>query len=229
MINASKKSTQKANKKLGPSSFLQNSFQHSSYNSQIISQNSLQSIPSASSKFCSRWSVPRCVCIQLLVVLGMLVLAAIIIPIVVLVLDNRSSSSPCAVTYSQSFTAFTTQAAQCTAWQQFAASLTCTSYSKMRIYGSNDPVGITVTDPNTVTALAIALRYNTTMALTYNGIPWRVWPCSSGYEITSSGSTCSCTTGYYTIRPCPWVSGYWGGIASASCNAASQTMSLSFE
>ena len=99
----------------------------------------------------------------------------------------------------------------------------------MRIYGSNDPVGITVTDPNTVTALAIALRYNTTMALTYNGVPWRVWPCSSGYEITSSGSACSCTTGYYTIRPCPWINGYWGGIASVSCNAASQTMSLSFE
>ncbi|CAF1200233.1 unnamed protein product [Adineta ricciae] len=223
-----KKSTRVNNNKIDPASS-QTGSHPLPHHTQVDHQDNFKNIPSTSSKSGSKCSVSRCLCIQLLVLLGLLVLTAIIIPIVVLILENQSSTSPCAVTYSQSFTAFTTQAAQCTAWQQFAASLTCTSYSKMRIYGSNDPVGITVTDPNTVTALAVALRYNTAMALTYNGIAWRIWPCSSGYEITSSGSACSCTTGYYTIRPCPWINGYWGGIASASCNAASQTMSLSFE
>ncbi|CAF1441160.1 unnamed protein product [Adineta ricciae] len=202
--------------------------QHPPLHSQVVYQDNVKNISPMSSKSASRCSTSRCLCIQLLVLLALLVLAAVIIPIVVLILENQSSTSPCAVTYFQSFTAFTTQTAQCTAWQQFAASLTCTSYSKMRIYGSNDPIGITVTDPNTVTALAVALRYNTTIVINNNGITWRVWPCSSGYEITSSGCSCCCTTGYYTIRPCPWINGYWGGIASASCNAASQTMSLSF-
>ncbi|UJR18095.1 hypothetical protein I4U23_004995 [Adineta vaga] len=227
MVKTNQKKFNKISKeKLDPAS-LQATSQNPPHYSKTVYQNNLNIIPSTPSKsFCSKCSVSRCVCIQLLIFLGLLVLAAIIIPILVIILDTQAS--PCARTYSQSFTTGITQAAQCTAWQQFTTGLTCISYSKMRIYGSNDATGITVSDPNVVTALAVALRYNTTLALTHNGISWRVWQCSSGYEITSSGSACSCTVGY-TIRPCPWVNGWWGGVQTTSCSAASQTLSLYFE
>ncbi|UJR11024.1 hypothetical protein I4U23_015208 [Adineta vaga] len=133
----------------------------------------------------------------------------------------------CAKTYSDSFTNGVTLASQCAAWQAFTSSLTCSSYSKMRLYGSNDPTGITVTDAATVTALAVALRYNTTIIAPSNGVQWRVWPCSGGYEISSTGTACSNPIGY-VIRPC-WPNGYWGGIMTANYPGPTQTMSISFE
>ncbi|UJR07317.1 hypothetical protein I4U23_011604 [Adineta vaga] len=174
----------------------------------------------------SRCSVSRCVCIQLLVLLCLLVLAAIIIPIIVIVLDTRTNS--CATTYSDSFTTGVTATTQCTNWRIFTTGLTCTSYSKMRIYGSNDPTGITITDTTVVTALAIGLRYNTSSIISpLNGINWRVGSCGSGYEITSLG-TCICSSTGYTIRPCHGNPS-WGAIAGASCSGPTQTMSISFE
>ncbi|UJR07316.1 hypothetical protein I4U23_011603 [Adineta vaga] len=172
----------------------------------------------------SRCSVSRCVCIQLLVLLCLLVLAAIIIPIIVIVLDTRTNS--CATTYSDSFTTGVTATTQCTNWRIFTTGLTCTSYSKMRIYGSNDPTGITITDASAVTALAVALRYNTTLIVRYNGINWRVGTDWSGYEITSTGAH-TCSAGY-TIRPCAG-NVHWGGMNGATCNPTSQTLSISFE
>ncbi|UJR07315.1 hypothetical protein I4U23_011603 [Adineta vaga] len=174
----------------------------------------------------SRCSVSRCVCIQLLVLLCLLVLAAIIIPIIVIVLDTRTNS--CATTYSDSFTNGATPTTQCTNWRIFTTGLTCTSYSKMRIYGSNDPKGITITDTTVVTALAIGLRYNTSSIIApLNGINWRAGSeCWGGYHI-GSAAYCSCPTGY-SIRPCVG-NAYWGGINGATCNAPSQTLSIDFE
>ncbi|UJR18444.1 hypothetical protein I4U23_005349 [Adineta vaga] len=174
----------------------------------------------------SKCSVTRCICIQLLVLLCCLVLAAIIIPIIVIILDTKVN--PCQTTYTDSFTYLTTPTTQqCTQWKIFTTGLTCSSYSKMRIYGSNDPTGITITDSATVTAFAVALRYNTSLNTLYNGIIWRAGTsCWGGYEL-SSVIQCGCGQGY-TIRPCTYTS-YWGGINSVTCNAQSQTLSVTFE
>ena len=108
--------------------------------------------------------------------------------------------------------------------------MTCTKYTFLRIYGSNDPVGITLTDPSIVTAIAVGLRYNTTISATSNGVNWRVGSCwwSVPGEITTVGGICSNSYGY-TIRPCVVYAGYWGGILTQSCYGASQTLSLYLE
>jgi hypothetical protein len=132
----------------------------------------------------------------------------------------------CAVTYSQSFTYYTYSSSPCTAWTAFLANLTCTTYTKLQIYGSQEPTGITITDSSVVTALATALRNSTAYTGTSNGYTMKVGSCGGGYEITSTGSVCNCNKGY-TVRPCSGTT-MWGGINGSSCNAAAQTMSLSF-
>ncbi|CAF1474571.1 unnamed protein product [Adineta ricciae] len=57
----------------------------------------------------------------------------------------------------------------------------------MRIYGSNDPNGVTITDSATVTALGVALRYNTSLIALLNGVYWRAGACESDYGISSTG------------------------------------------
>ncbi|CAF1420502.1 unnamed protein product [Adineta ricciae] len=196
--------------------------------SNVVYRNPPNYFHSLPSRAKPKWTVSRCLCIQFLVLLGLVTLAAITIPIVVIVLDSISSSPPCASTYSDVFTnGITPTTAQCTAWREFKNALTCATYSKVRMYGSNDPIGITSTDSSVATALAIALRYNTTITTVLNGVTWRVGACGSGYEISATGTICSCPTGY-TIRPCIGSSN-WGGINSATCGAATQTMSLYFE
>ncbi|CAF0900349.1 unnamed protein product [Adineta steineri] len=194
--------------------------------SRTTTQDQIKNVPSGSSATKSKCSVSRCIGFELLFLLLLLVLAALIIPIVVIILDTRSS---CSTTYSQTFTSGVTPTDQCTAWRVFTTGLTCSSYSLMQMYGSNDPTGITVTDSSVVTALALALRYNSTFGVTYNGVTWQVGPCSSGtsYVITATGILCNCASGY-TMRPCHGDSN-WGGMAGTTCGAATQTMSLHFE
>ncbi|CAF0796124.1 unnamed protein product [Adineta steineri] len=133
----------------------------------------------------------------------------------------------CTTTYSQSFINGVTPTTQCTAWITFAAGLTCTSYSSLRIYGSNDPTGLTISDPYVVTAIAVALRANTTYSATSNGYTWIVGVCGSGYEITATGTLCTCNSGY-TIRPCIGGTANSGGIAGSTCPTGTQTLSLDF-
>jgi len=106
--------------------------------------------------------------------------------------------------------------------------LTCTTYTKLHIYGSKDPTGITLTDSTVVTAIATALRTSTTYTGISNGYTIKVGSCGSGgYEITASGTVCQCNTGY-TLRPCNG-SPSWGGIyATTTCGAPTQTMSVVF-
>ncbi|CAF1415861.1 unnamed protein product [Adineta ricciae] len=111
-------------------------------------------IPSVSSKPNSKCSVSRVLCIQGLIILFLLTLAAVIIPIVVLVMDTTNRGSPCATTYSQSFVYNTIPTTQCAAWQTFTSTLTCTKYT-----------------------LLLGLRYNTTISATSNGVNWRVGSC----------------------------------------------------
>ncbi|CAF1392838.1 unnamed protein product [Adineta ricciae] len=174
----------------------------------------------------SKCSISRCMCIQLLILLALIALAALVIPIVVIVLD-ATSSTPCAASYSDTFTYLVVPTtAQCTTWQTFTSSLNCKSYSKMHIYGSNDATGVTITDSFLVTELAAALKYNGTITINSNGAVWSINTCWGGFSINSNG-VCSCNAGY-AIRPCVG-NAYWGGISGTTCNSQSQTLSLYFE
>ncbi|CAF1037559.1 unnamed protein product [Adineta steineri] len=209
-----------SDEKLDRFSFVR-AYQTSAQQSRTTTQDQIKNVPSGSSATKSKCSVSRCIGLELLILLLLLVLAALIIPIVVIVLA-------CSVTYSQTLTYGVAPTTQCTAWSAFATSLTCSSYSLMRMYGSNDPTGITVDSSSVATALALALRYNFTYGTTYNGLTWKVGACGPGsYEISATGTICSCPTGY-TIRPCIGSSS-WGGINSATCGAATQIVSLHFE
>ena len=132
----------------------------------------------------------------------------------------------CSTTYTGTFISGVTPTTQCDDWRAFTTSLTCTSYSKLRLYGSSDPIGISVTDASVVTPLAIALRYNTTLLTSSNGVSWRAGGCGSGYEIAANGA-CTCSSNY-ALRPCQGSSS-WGGISSSSCGAQTQTISLHLE
>ncbi|CAF0726040.1 unnamed protein product [Adineta steineri] len=65
-----------------------------------------------------------------------------------------------AATYSQYFTVSVTPTSQCTAWFSFLAGLTCSTYSTIRIYGTNDPTGLSVIDSTVVNNLVSNLRNN---------------------------------------------------------------------
>ncbi len=106
--------------------------------------------------------------------------------------------------------------------------MTCTTYTKLHIYGSKDATGITLTDSSVVTAVATALRTSATYTGISNGYTIKVGLCVSGaYEITSSGSVCTCNAGY-TLRPCRGNQD-WGGIdAATTCSPPTQTMSVVF-
>ncbi|CAF1452633.1 unnamed protein product [Adineta ricciae] len=221
MVKSNQKTNKVVSEKLDPKSLNTNPQRSNPYSTVVYNDNA----PKASPK--SKCSISRIICVQLCVLLGLLVLAAIIIPIVVLVKDNTSQTPACSKTYSDTFINGVSSSSQCAAWQSFLASLTCTTYSTLRIYGSNDPVGIVLNDPNVVTALAVALRYNTSIIAPSNGVNWRAYLCSGGMEITTTGCFCCCSVGYI-LRPC-WNSGYWGGILTTPCVGPTQTLSIHFE
>ena len=132
------------------------------------------------------------------------------------------------ITYSQSFTSGVTPTTQCTAWSTFVAQLTVRPYSLLVVRGSVDPVGVTVTDPVVIGNIALALRTSISYGpVDSNGRSWAVGVCGSGYELTVTGSTCYCNTGY-TLRPCIGNTNY-GGINGATCSAATQTMMVTFQ
>ncbi|CAF3402592.1 unnamed protein product [Rotaria sp. Silwood1] len=133
--------------------------------------------------------------------------------------------SAATIIYSQSFTGGSISLSQCSAWNTFQALLVPRNYSSLTISGSNNPTGISLTNSNIVAAIAQALRTNTTYGpIASNGYSWAVGLCGGGYELTATGSTCACNTGY-TLRPCIGNVN-WGAINSYTCNAGTQTMTV---
>lgn len=132
-----------------------------------------------------------------------------------------------AVTYTQSFTSGVTPTSQCTAWSSYVASLTCAGYSNLRLYGSNDATGLTITELSVVRGLAAALRTSSTFSGNASGYTWVAGTGVAGLGISNTGVVSSCSTGY-TLRPC--IGNYnWGGINGADCSAPSQTISLTIQ
>ena len=131
------------------------------------------------------------------------------------------------VSYSQYFSSGVIPTSQCSAWVTFQSLLINRSYTSLTISGSNDPIGITLTNSSHVSAIATALRTNTAHGpVSSNGYLWSIGPCGGGLELTATSSVCSCTTGY-TVRPCIGNSN-WGSINGLACSAAGQTMTVTF-
>lgn len=89
-------------------------------------------------------------------------------------------------------------------------------------------VGITLTNPTYVTAIASAMRVGTAYGpVSANGYLWTVGACGGGIELSAAGSVCACVTGF-TVRPC--IGNYnWGGINGPTCSSISQTMTVKFQ
>ncbi len=98
----------------------------------------------------------------------------------------------------------------------------------MTMMGTNDPTGITLTNPTYILGIATALRTNTAYGpVSSNGYSWAVGTCGNGLELTATGSICQCNTGY-TVRPCIGDLN-WGAINGYTCGASSQTMTVIFQ
>ena len=129
--------------------------------------------------------------------------------------------------YSQSFTYAITPSTQCTAWANYIAYLPLRAYTSMRMYGSLNSAGVTLTDVTTIYNLVYALRTSGSYGpVTFNSRPWAVGPCGGGSELSANGAICFCTSGY-DIRPCIGNLN-WGGINGVTCSASTQTMAVSF-
>lgn len=142
------------------------------------------------------------------------------------------------VTWSDSFVqaaAPTTE--QCLNWENFLSQLDQKTFATVTISGSNDPVGISISDPAAATQLAQLLSSKTPGSVTSGGHTWTVAndcgisACNTGLAITltvdPAYSYCNCNENY-SIKP-QSSGNQWGGINSGvSCGAPSQSMQLVF-
>ena len=98
----------------------------------------------------------------------------------------------------------------------------------MTISGSRDSTGVSVTSASDIASIALALRTSGSYGpVPLNSRSWAVGTCVSGSELSANGAVCACSTGY-DVRPCIGNSN-WGGVNSVSCNAASQTLIVTFQ
>ena len=117
---------------------------------------------------------------------------------------------------------------QCADWQIFRSSITSSpAYTKVTIAGSNDPVGVSCTG-STANSLCQALRTGVQFGPVACG--GRTWVVSNNcgaqgsVELSANPLACSCDTGY-AVRPC-YGDAHWGGVNGPTCNAPSQTMTV---
>jgi hypothetical protein len=136
------------------------------------------------------------------------------------------------IIYTQSFPSgsVSSSSSQCSAWLTFQSQLISRPYTSLRMSGSNDATGITLTNPTYILNIANALRTNTAYGpVSSNGYSWAVGLCAvsgSYYELTATGSICACNTGF-TVRPCIGNQN-WGAINGYTCGASAQTMTVIF-
>jgi hypothetical protein len=134
------------------------------------------------------------------------------------------------VTFSQAFIGGAGSFNQCQSWNTFLGQLTSSSYGSVTISGSIDPVGVTCNVPSAATQLCEALHNGGSVSVFCNGRTWNVGDCGEAQEISADGSTCVCDTGY-VARPCVGTEfGFdnpnWGGVNTSTCDAQSQTITV---
>ncbi|MBK8845742.1 MAG: hypothetical protein IPO27_03915 [Bacteroidetes bacterium] len=126
-----------------------------------------------------------------------------------------------------------TTPAQCATWDAFRASLVPAPYTSCAMSGTFDPIGRTATTPATVQAIANALKNATTFSALDGANTWVVGlACGSGcgggaVELSADGTSCSCTSPGYNVRP-NLVGSNSGGVNTATCGGPTQTITVSF-
>ncbi|CAF1686753.1 unnamed protein product [Rotaria magnacalcarata] len=145
---------------------------------------------------------------------------------------TETTTTSSMIIYTESFINSVTPSSQCTAWATFCNLLVTQSYMSLTMKGSTSSTGITLTNSTLVIAIANALHTNASYGpVSSDGYSWAVGICgssgSNSYELTATGTVCSCTTGY-TVRPCIGNQN-WGGINGTTCGSASQTMTVIFQ
>ncbi len=140
--------------------------------------------------------------------------------------------------YSQTHFNGSTATAQCAVWDAWRAALTPGLYLKCTMSGTNDPTGITCTDPTIVNQIAAAIKAaNGTPTGGYtspvtNGHTWSVCNRYNGETwIDMPGTTpcngANCPSPGYIMRPCI-TNLNWGGVNTATCGAPTQVMTIEF-
>lgn len=118
-------------------------------------------------------------------------------------------------------------------WLSYRAGLPASGVSSITMSGSQDLTGITCSDPVAAQQIADAMRDSITASVSCDGYTWYVLAgaCQTGcglpdndltVEIDGGGCSCGAT---YSLRPAIGNEN-WGGIAGATCSAATQTMTL---
>jgi hypothetical protein len=134
-------------------------------------------------------------------------------------LTCRAGACVTATEFRQGFSQGVSSPTQCNAWNTFRAQLTGT-YSQISI---SDGTGFTCTGPSANT-LCQALRNNTAVTVSCNGLTWVTGSCGSGLELTAGigSGVCGCDA-RATVRPCIGNEN-WGGVGTNTCSAPSQTL-----
>ena len=138
------------------------------------------------------------------------------------------------IKYSENFTAGVVPTNQCTSWKKFTSQLVYRRYTSMKIYGSRDPIGITIIDTNIISSITKSLRTSTAVSVQYpiTGQHVIVGQCGNGIELSigsSSNGLCTCNS-QYTIRPCHGTTNF-GEIrlmTGNSCFGSTQSMTIEF-
>ncbi len=133
------------------------------------------------------------------------------------------------VVYEEEFFQGQPATQQCVSWQAFQAELLNKEFVSVTVSGSNDPNGVSCTDPDAATAIGKALANNVDLAIDCDGRNWRIGACGGvSKELSTAGTTCLCSNPASILRPC-LTNANWGGIAGPTCSAATQTMKVVFE
>jgi hypothetical protein len=133
-----------------------------------------------------------------------------------------------APTWSQSFTGGAVPpSGTCTSWTTWRTGLDATGCTTINISGTFDTTGVACTDPTTTQAIATALRTGATGSWSCDGNTWHVGTCAGGIELVGSGAACTCSDPGHILRPCIDHRD-WGGVNTDTCNAPTQTMTITF-
>lgn len=118
------------------------------------------------------------------------------------------------------------------AWNSFKSQLTPHPYTSLKVSGSNNPTGVTLTDTAAIANIAQAMNTMTPYSVTTGGNTWTVGinACGSGVLLAVNAPNCNCdgaAGNLYLFRP-EIGSSNWGGINTPTCNGPSQTMNIDF-
>jgi hypothetical protein len=137
------------------------------------------------------------------------------------------------VTFTAAFAASGATTAQCTAWQNFDASLSAGGFSGIQFFSSADATGVTCTG-TAANQICVALATGTAVSVSCGGNTWNVGSCD-GTELVVNAGVCACTTApSHDLRPCLADFGFpteWGDVTATadgttSCAAPAQTVTV---